>query len=172
MNLEAFCRVLPLLVEMCKRLLLTPCKSLSEKNHFLERENGLLAAAKNLISDGYFALQKTCSFDLIYMPIYRKNYPLLEPYQGRPLNGLLVGLGVHPWPPKIPPPVCPSPRPSISQSGPYIGPDSPPSLTPRRSRSPSRVGRALGHVPRVEGTWGVSWAGRLALVRAWVSRVT
>ena len=51
-----------------------------------------LAAAKRSISDGYLALQKTSAYDLVYMPIYRENYPLMEPYQGRPLHGLLVGV--------------------------------------------------------------------------------
>ena len=58
MNLEAFCRVLPLLVETMGAFFFLLVSLLAEANHFLEREKGLLAAVKNLILDGYLALQK------------------------------------------------------------------------------------------------------------------
>ena len=91
---------------------------LAAANHFQWRGKGLLATAKNLTSDGYLALQNICYYDLVYMPIYRENYPLMEPYQGRPLHGLLVGLGVPEVPPKAPYNPCPIPAQSFSQSGP------------------------------------------------------
>ena len=55
---------------------------------------GLLAVAKNLISDGYLALQKTSVYDLVYMPIYRKTMLPWNPNQGRPLRGVLLGVGI------------------------------------------------------------------------------
>ena len=124
---------------------------LGSANHFLWRKKGLLAAVKNLTSDGYLAIQKTCFYDLVYMPIYRENYPLMEPYQGQPLHGLLVGLGVPEVPPKAPPSRPHGPAPLSLKSGPYNGPDFVPSLTPRRSRTPTRAWHALGRVPPVGG---------------------
>ena len=55
MNLEAFCRVLPLFVETCGRFFLL-VSLLAAETLFLEKEKRLLAAAKNSISDGYLAL--------------------------------------------------------------------------------------------------------------------
>ena len=66
---------------------------LAAANHFLERENGLLAAAKNLTSDGYLALQKTSAYDLVYMSIYRETMLPWNPNQGCPLRGVLLGVG-------------------------------------------------------------------------------
>ena len=66
---------------------------LSAANHFIERGKGLLAAAKNLTSDGYLALQKTSTYDLVYMPIYRETMLPWNPNQGRPLRGVLLGVG-------------------------------------------------------------------------------
>ena len=60
MYLEVFCRVLPLLVETCGRLLIPLEKSSSSSNHFIEKRKRLLAAAKTLISGGYLTLTKTC----------------------------------------------------------------------------------------------------------------
>ena len=65
MYLEAFYRVLALLVETCGRLLLPPCKSSSSIKPLSMEEKGLLAVAKNLTSDGYLALQKTSAYDLV-----------------------------------------------------------------------------------------------------------
>ena len=50
MYLEAFCRVLSLLVEMC---------GLAASNLFRGKRKRLLAAVKNFTLDGYLALQKT-----------------------------------------------------------------------------------------------------------------
>ena len=126
---------------------------------FLEKGKRLLAAAKNSISYDYLALHKTC-YDLVYMPIYRENYPLMEPYQGRPLHGLLIGLGVLEVPSKAPPTRPHDSAPLSLKSGPYNGPNFVPSPTPRRSRTTPHEVHALGRMPCGKGTWGVHWAGR------------
>ena len=63
-------------------------------------------------------LSKKLVILLVHMPIYRENYPLLEPYQGRPQYEILVGLGFPEVPPKVPCNPCPSSAQSFSQSGP------------------------------------------------------
>ena len=58
-NLEAFYRVLSLLVETCGRLLLPLEMSSSSSNLLSGKEKRLLAVAKILTSNGYLALHKT-----------------------------------------------------------------------------------------------------------------
>ena len=69
MNLEAFCRVLPLLVKRVGAFFFLVAGLYASPNHFLWRGKGLLVAAKILNSDGYLALQKTCIKDL-HMLVY------------------------------------------------------------------------------------------------------
>ena len=76
------------------------------------------------------------------MPIYRENYPLLEPYQGRPLNGLLVGLGVPEVLPKAPWTRPYSSRPYLPQAGSTYWTRFGEGRTPPWSPRPPRVGRA------------------------------
>ena len=48
MNLEALCRVLPLLVETCGRLLLPPCKSFSSSKPLSREGKGAPSSSKKL----------------------------------------------------------------------------------------------------------------------------
>ena len=103
MYLEAFYRVLPLLIETCGRLLLSSCCSLYNSNTLsMEGKEASSSIKKKKIWMATLLSKKTYFSDLVCLPIYRENSPPRSPNQGRPLSDLLVGLGDLRVPPKAP----------------------------------------------------------------------
>ena len=76
MNLEAFYRVLPLLVETCGRLFLPLEKSSSSINSFLGKKKEALCCSKR-IDLGWLPCspKNLCYLTPVCMPLYRKRVP-------------------------------------------------------------------------------------------------
>ena len=94
-DLESFCRVLPLLVETRGRLL-PPLEMISSSRKappWLAKEV-LHSSNLSQIRVATFLIRELVIFDLMYKPLYKDMTPNPNPTWGRPLGAVLGGLGL------------------------------------------------------------------------------